>query len=234
MNCLEFRRRLATDPGSRDPELVAHARGCSECAPALARAARLEQGLHQAVRVPVPENLASRILLRHSFDDRHRARRRRLSLALAASVVVLVAGALAARFGADDVSALETEVLSLMRNATYALEATGPVSADAVAEALRPIGLGMEGSIGNVTFAGRCVVKGTLSGHIVLRGSRAPITVFLIPQTLVARRESIHPGAWNGVVVPHSSGTIAVVAEPGETLDAVAERVGAMVRWSTG
>ena len=53
-----------------------------------------------------------------------------------------------------------------------------------------------------VTFAGPCIVRGKLSGHIVVQGETAPVTVFLIKEQLVSNRATIRSDHYTGVVVP--------------------------------
>ena len=67
MNCLEFHRMLRTEPDGRDPEFVGHQAQCESCAREATRAMRFEQRLREAIEVPVPESLTSRVLLRHEF-----------------------------------------------------------------------------------------------------------------------------------------------------------------------
>ena len=43
MDCLEFRRRLGSDPGALDPQAREHVDGCPFCADAQARAQAFEE-----------------------------------------------------------------------------------------------------------------------------------------------------------------------------------------------
>lgn len=235
MNCLEFRRMLLTDPFSEDPEFVAHRQGCDECARVLERSARFERNLRQAMRVEVPEDLASRILLKQSFAEPKVPRwwRRGRSLALAASVLIAVGLVGLGLLSEIRDHRLSQEFVALVKGAPYALAATGPVSSDDVSSALGPVGLDLAGSIGKVTFASRCLVRGRLAGHLVLQGESAPVTVFLVPFSMVDKRATIHSSHYSGVVVPQGNGTIAIVSSPGEALEGIEARVRSAIRWKT-
>ena len=63
MNCLEFRRRLGSEPASTLGSFVAHRAECPSCAAAQTRADEFEERIRRAVSVPAPSNLADRILL---------------------------------------------------------------------------------------------------------------------------------------------------------------------------
>jgi hypothetical protein len=235
MNCLEFRRILLTDPGSEDPGFLAHRRSCSECTEVIARSAHFERRLREAARVEVPETLASRILLKQSFAER-KARpwwRDRRVVALAASVLLAVGLASLAVLSESRDHRLSQEFVALVNGAPYALTGSLPVSDDDVSAALDPVGLDLAGSIGKVTFASRCLVRGKLAGHLVLQGESAPVTVFLVPFSLVDERARIRSAHYSGVVVPQGNGTIAIVSSPGESLEGIEERVRSAIRWQT-
>ena len=231
MNCLEFRRRLNTDPGSQEPEFLAHMRQCPHCQLAVAKAAHFEQRLRDGLRVEVPEKLTSRILLRQAF--RARTGRRiwqRPVLAAAAGVVLMLAGVLA-YVSIERGPGLEQEVVALIRAAPYALAAEELVSDAAVAAILRPVGVQLDGDLGPITFAGRCYVRGKMAGHLVLKGETARITVFLIPHEQIAAPARIREGHLSGRLLPAGAGTIAIVSAPGEALGAVEGRLRSAVRW---
>ncbi len=234
MNCIEFRRILLTDPGVVDAEFARHRRDCHDCTDAVERSAYFERRLREAVDIDVPENLASRILLKQSFEA-HTERpwwRTRRAYALAASMLLMVGLATLALTSHLEQRHLSEEFVALVKGAPYALAASKPVSSDDISAAMRPAGLDLDGEIGNVTYAGRCLVRGTLSGHIVLQGDTAPVTVFLINEQLVTDRGTIRSDLYSGIVLPLGSGTIAIVSTPGEALENVEARVRSAIRWA--
>ncbi|NCF26983.1 MAG: DUF3379 family protein [Gammaproteobacteria bacterium] len=234
MNCIEFRRILLTDPGTLDAEFTEHRHHCPDCSDAVERSAHFERCLQEAVNIPVPENLASRILLKQSFeshDERPWWRTGRV-YALAASIM-LVAGLVFLGFNSQvEQRRLSEEFVALVNGAPYALAPNPRVSSSEISTALEPAGLDLQGDIGDVTFAGRCIVRGKLSGHIVVRGDTAPVTVFLISEQLVTARATIRSDHYSGVVVPQGTGTIAIVSSPGESLENVEALVRSAIRWA--
>ena len=241
MDCLEVRRALATDPNSQDPDVLEHVSQCDDCARAFATSLRFERALRDAMKVSVPENLASRILLKQSFEERERTSRWLRWPGAAAAAVLLTAGLLTLlllrpqeldpRVEAPQVDGLDQEVVALVEAAEYALQAKGPVAHDTVNEALSPIGLGLTRELRGVTFASRCLLRGKMAGHLVLKGERAPITVFLIPHERIEAEAPIAEADWAGRLLPADEGTIAVVAAPGESLDNVVRMVRNAVNW---
>jgi len=235
MTCIEFRRNLLTDPGTADPEFTRHRRDCHDCADTVERSAHFERQLRKAVNIEVPENLASRILLKQSFEA-HAERpwwRTGRTYALAASMLLMVGLMSPGLISHLEQSRLSEELVALVDNAPYALAASEPVSSGDISAALEPAGLDLDGDIGDVTYAGRCIVRGKLSGHIVVQGDTAPVTVFLIKKQLVADRATIRSDRYSGIVLPQGGGTIAIVSSPGEALEKVEARVRSAIRWGS-
>ena len=86
MNCLEFRRMCLSDPGNRETDYLSHREGCEECSRYSNNVNGLDRKIEQALRVPVPEDLANRIKLRQLMqDERGSSRVRPWQYALAAS-----------------------------------------------------------------------------------------------------------------------------------------------------
>ncbi len=226
MNCLEFRRQMETAPAQAGSGAHEHARECPACTDFSRRVAAFDRALGEALRVPVPENLAARILMRQSFPRRSTTRG---WLALAACLVLAIA--LAAGGYLRYESALEHELVALVQAADYALAADEPVDTEALAEALRPVGLGVGAPMGRVSYAGRCLVRGNLSGHLVIRDDAEPVTVFLMPDERMARRSRFEHQGWSGVLVPAGDGTLGFVAPAGKSVESVIERVSKAVRW---
>ena len=233
MNCLDFRRRYEAAPGEADDTMRAHAAACPACGEFMRRVQQVDRRIDAALRVPEPETLRDRILVRQSF--RRSSPLRRWIPALAAVLVVAVALGVAAGSYLYDERRLENEVVALIEAADYALEPTSPVGDDRVADALAPLGLALAADPGPVSFAGRCLVRGNLSGHLVLRDGGEPVTVFLMPKERLLREARFEGGGWNGLLVPAGpGGSLAILGPPGTALEPVRERVLRSVRWQTG
>ena len=229
MNCLQFRRAMEAEPGGSDEMVRSHARECGACAAHARRLCDFNRTLDAAMKTPVPEKLAERILLRHAFHSR--GTRRFQWPALAAGLALLASAAFAVMGYLHSESRLEHEVIALVNAADYALQARGPVAAHTLSTALKPVGLRLDGAIDNVSFAGRCLVRGNLSGHVVLRMQDSPITVFLMPGENLLRQTRFEGENWSGLLVPADNGAIAIVARRGQALDGVMRQVLNAIRW---
>ncbi|HSS63971.1 MAG TPA: DUF3379 family protein [Gammaproteobacteria bacterium] len=231
MNCLEFRRLVDTDPDSKDEDFIRHKAECESCAGFASRAERFSNALGAAARVEVPENLASRVLLRQSFLPSRSKRSRRGMFALAASMVAAVGLALSVPYFVNLQDPLAREIFTLIRYADYAMERKIPLGNQIVAKAIARAGLELEGSLEKVTFAGNCLLQQKIAGHLVMQGEKAPITVFLIREMEIDSRVTIRNDNLRGLVVPVDKGAIVVVGAPDESFTELVERITAAVRW---
>lgn len=234
MNCFEFRRLMEIAPREAGADAMAHALECPRCAQTMKDALAFEQKLERAFEAPIPAHLEERILLRQSFRGRWRLPAvRPVAWAWAAclSLAILVAGAGGGYLYKE--AHLKQELVALIEAADYALVSLVELPDGEVASALRPVGLALDEMPGQISFAGRCLVKGNLSGHLVLREREHPVTVFLMPEEHTLRRVRFERGGWSGLLIPVGrAGTLAIMAAPGQPMDEVAARVLRNVRWS--
>ncbi len=230
MNCLEFRRRLSTDPGDRDTAIRVHVRDCTACSRWAAQAAHFEGLLHQAMEVEVPENLASRILLRHASRDPRPARSHRRALALAASILVTVVlgGGL---LWYESRPTLADEIFVHLDEMPYSLTSTAILDDAAVADVFRWFGADVSPELGDVSFANVCEFKNKRVAHVVLQQATSPVTVIIMPGERVTRPGHISNGKRSGLLLPYAGGSMVIVPERAQRLDELEERIRRAVRW---
>lgn len=235
MNCLEFRRNLVIEPGKLDEAMLRHRQRCSRCTAYAERQLAFEQSLRRAAELPVPTGLAARIRLVQGHEaGRIHARQRLRWLALAASLL-LVVGAVGGHWSWRQWHSLEHAVFVHIDDEFFALHRSETVSAAQVNEALQPVGTAFPATLGTVHFASVCPVGSSQGAHLVLRGQSGPVTVMVLPREPVSERlvigDKIRGRHYTGVIVPAPHGSIVVVGERGEDLDAIAGRVRASVQY---
>jgi hypothetical protein len=230
MNCLEFRRRLSTDPEDRDAAIRAHGRDCAACSRWAEESTRFENLLRQAIEVEVPENLASRILLRHALRYPRRDATRRRGFALAASILVtvLLGGAL---LWFESKPTLANDVFAHMDEMPYSLTSTTILDDEAVTSVFRWFGADVSPELGDVSFANVCEFKNKRVAHVVLQRATSPVTVIIMPGERLTRPRHISRGERSGLLLPYAGGSMAIVPERPQRLDALKERIRNTVRW---
>ena len=231
MNCLAFRRAMSVRPGTEDLEVLAHRRACADCNGFARRQAALERTLSEAVRIPVPDGLASRVLVAHGvgLEARRRVQRRRVRLAFVASVSL----GLAISWLVLGPEPLDHAVVAHIEGERSHLADRRDLSPDEVNQVLAPLGISVTTGVGRVHYAGTCPIRKHLGAHLVLEGEKGPVTVLFMPGEPVGRRQMFQDGKYRGIIVPSAEGSIAMVGQPGEALDAVERRLGLSVRFAS-
>ncbi|MCR4301894.1 MAG: DUF3379 domain-containing protein [Sulfuricaulis sp.] len=221
MNCLEFRKRLVTDPNNRDPSFQLHAQECPACAAQLRAQTGFEQALRAAVAVPVPENFNARILLRQSTTAVRQPTR---WLALAAGMMLAVGLATGTWWIARPMP-LEQLVFDHIDHEPQSLIIREDLRLALVNESLHNLGASVKPAIGRVDYLGICKIRKEKGGHLVIDGAKGPVTILLIPGEYVANRVSVRNERFHGVILPAHAGSLAIVGEHGENLDILEQRI---------
>jgi len=220
MNCLEFRHACLTEPDGQDSEFRAHAETCRACQAFLEEQRQMEERLLRVLAVAPPAGLAARVMLKQSFAPRRWVPR----LAVAATVLMAIAATSVTYLWNRPLS-LEAEVLAHINAEPEALTAQGPAAPDKLAAVLRALGAHLDSAPGAVRYAGVCDIRRRPGAHLVLAGVRGPITVLLLPEERVPQRMTLRDANLEGVVLPVDGGSLAIVGNHGEPLDALESRL---------
>lgn len=229
MNCLDVHRRLTTDPKDADPVLTRHVAECATCGAFAGRVAAFEAKLHEVIKVPVPEGLASRVILRQSLGERRTWRGSARWLAMAASVFV-AAGAAGVLWFARP-APLDEVVLAHIDHEPAAVRERRNVQLAQLNDVLRSFHAKATGDIGQIHYVSACPMRKKWGAHVVLQGQKGPVTVFFMPGEFVKDRRLIH-GNRHGVIVPTTNGSMAIIGSEDESYEALEQRLRAAIRFS--
>ena len=225
MNCLEFRRSIMIEPGTQDTDVLAHVGGCKACSAFMHEQHAFEKDLRNAAMTPVPEQLASRILLHQRTNVNRQMARQRRWYAVAASIVLGVAVIIGVEQQITPVS-VEQLVIAHINDEPQHLKDQLNVEQAEFDKVLADIGLKVSSSVGRVNYAGGCNIRNKEKGaHLVLQGNKGPVTVLFMPGETVATRTPIHDERFRGVIFPARYGSVAVVGEKGELIEAVEQKI---------
>jgi hypothetical protein len=84
-----------------------------------------------------------------------------------------------------------------------------------------------------VTYANPCVIRGNMVPHLVIQGQYGPITILLMADEKVAEATPLDGENVKGVILPVGDGSIAIVANRDEPLEAIKKNVVNSVTWTT-
>jgi hypothetical protein len=231
MDCETFRRRIGEDPARLTEECARHAEQCPACSAYAARARHAEALVHRALRFDVKTARA------RGGKSRGRAPLRTAGIAAAAAIV----GALAMWVGMSrgpsyEDAALVTEVLDHWHLEPDSwVKTSTPVPSSLVEEVTSGRAQVRVSRLGLVSYANLCYVHGQWVPHLVVQGTEGPIMVLLLPRQHLDRDLPLALPAegLKGVLVPFGKGSIALLGEDGEPIEALRERMPGAVRWTT-
>lgn len=215
MECLEFRRRLAAEPASRDADFLAHRDHChAGCTESWWRAQRFERQLRTVLHsAEAPPDLDERVLLAQATSLRGRARHRwQIGLALAASLLVaLVVAGYAWNLRTADGGPLAGMAIAHVRSEAFSLTMTRPINATQMRPVFAKRGVTLRDVPAHAVFAADCRVGPYRAVHLVLRENGNPITVLYVVGHRIADARDFSRAGWRGREVTIGNGTLVLL-----------------------
>lgn len=181
MDELEFRRRVYANPADTDDALREAAKSNSDYEAFLQDTKKLDEKIKAAAQVPVPDDLANKLILQQKMRDfNHHKRRNRWYIGLAASVAFM--------FGIG-VTAWHQQHIQLDQAALahmYYAETEQPhgeaeITPHLVNAKLAQFGARLDPAIGHVASVNYCVLDAIQSLHLIVETAQGRMSVFLVP-----------------------------------------------------
>ncbi len=240
IDCVTFRRRLLENPLQETRAMARHEANCHTCASYAQQVRSTERALQDMLDVDVPPELAERVQLAVSYQRAPRTERRRpLQLATAASLLlaVLVGTLWLTRpqgLEPPHQLTLSESVFHHIDDEIHVLRQPGPVGPYKVEQVFSRFGARLTRAIGPVSFAAECKMRHKTGVHLVIPGEMGAITVLFMPGEMTDGPQAIATARFEGEILPTRWGSIAIVGEHGEHLDALAGRLQQSVDWPAG
>lgn len=224
MNCLEFRRRLGSEPASTLVAFVTHRANCPGCAAAQLRADEFEARIRRAVSIQAPVNLADRILLAQTTELRHGLRNRRrvfsaLILAAAASIVVVFVVLQRPTQQMPILAAMVDE--HLHKHVVTAAEASVEVPRQEVIDVFAQRGVSLAKVPNDVNFVDKCPAGPYKTVHMVMSQDGAVVSVVYVVDAPPQSRIDFRSDGGYGREVPVGKGTLVMLAASNKGFDTI-------------
>jgi hypothetical protein len=207
-----------------------HERACLSCRQFARRSSVFEHKLREALTVEVPAGLIERIKQRRDIGEQVRARQiRPLRYALAASL--LLAAGLASLLGyqllgpAFNDATLQRTVIQHINHDIEDLYAHDEVGVARLRPLFARFGVRLQRDLGRVNFAASWSRRQHRGLHVVLAGKRGSVTILYLDGEYVEHSSRIHNERFEGTLFPVESGSVAVVGERGESIEAIARKL---------
>lgn len=238
MNCAEFEAAVAAEPGSDSQDVAAHAAACESCRALREEYRELDVRIARALAVPLPDFDIPELPAMGETGNVVELRRRRAAapvwFGLAATVALAAWLGLAIQPENSVQPSLAEQVVAHLDHEPYAMV----ISDFAVSErTLRSVVSNdvaeLDSGIGLISYARSCVINGKTVPHLVVQGENGPITLLLMPDERVESAIPLTGSTVNGIILPVGSGSIAIIATEGVSLETVEKNVIDSVRWTT-
>jgi hypothetical protein len=219
MNCLACRRLLLAAPRENASALHEHLEECMDCARLAQNVKAFDRRLARAMRLPVPDGLAERILL-----PRLATRRWHYGAAAAALVAAIAMGAMAPALLESDEPALAAtavgpfhpavEAIAMVVEQEPALLKEGRVGDPRVLERkMKELGLEFRKSGVSIRYIGKCQLRGSDCDHLVLVTPEGHVSVILMADEHPSQRVLVADRRMTALLSPAPAGAYIVVAE---------------------
>jgi hypothetical protein len=241
MNCEDYREAIAADP-SESFEGAAHVAACETCNAYRSEMRALDDVIGKALAIDVPELKIPDLPPIAQDDDNvvNLPFRRVSNISTPAWIGIAASFALAAIIGMQVIGygpandqRLAAEVLAHVDHEPWSLKVTDvSVSDQQFASVINSTVGTMDRNVGLVTYARTCIINGMSIPHLVIQGEHGPITLLLMPDEMVSSAVSLVGESVSGVILPHGTGSIAIIGEREERIQDLKQRVVDAVEWS--
>jgi hypothetical protein len=200
-----------SDPYANSQDLALHKSECQTCRKFDEDNLQFDKNLYQALKVEVPDGLASRVLLKQALQPEPGLLRRWSRMSMAASF--LLAGVFAL-YQLSTTASIDEALVEHVEGEQHIVLARSALLEDAqIRQVLNSIDLNMDGSIGKVTFAANCLIDGAMVAHFVVEHGNNSYTLFVVPGESKGELVEFESNGWHGIISPHGSGSsLAVVS----------------------
>ena len=235
MDELEFRRRLYAEPNENDPLIEAFAKEDADRNKFLNDIKQLDKDITDALNIPVPENLADKLILNQAIET-HRVekKKRRVHLAIAASVAFCCSILLNFTMKQAPLD-IGQHALAHMDHELYSLEPTTKrYQLSQVNTQLAAFGGSVSDLPGEVSYSTFCDFDGQKSLHLVFQTAQGPVTLFIVPRNNGYNAKSqFQNERFNGQIYQTQKASLIIVGENGQDLDKYQKQVAENIIWET-
>lgn len=221
MNCLEFRRQIATTPRQLDARARGHREACPRCAEALQRALVFEGGIDRALAVPVPANLADQIILRQLTSARtERAGRGHVLMRIAAGVTLALGVATVSWLALAPTQSLAASAVEHLSHERMALAAHTPIPEATVRAVFARVGQPLGELPGDMSYLRVCVFGQHHALHMVMQQTSGAVTVLFVPGE-AGRTQDFEIAGVRGREIAFGQGALLLMADSDQAFDQI-------------
>lgn len=236
MDDLQYRRSIYADPTSQDPDIIA-AQNADPAKKQLAQELYLfDEKLKEAMKVPVPDDLCNKLLLRQTLASHQQEKRKsRVHLALAASVTIIAGLVVSYLQFSNSYTNLGDYALAHVYHEEndFYNDDNNRVSLTSLNKKMTAFNGSFSESLGELISADYCRFDGMKSLHLVFQGITNTVTVFIVPkEEHLAFTNKFSDNKLQGESIGFKQANILVVADKNESLELWQRKINDNISWS--
>ena len=230
MNCIEFRHFAMINTTESDVDYLSHKASCPSCQQFSIEMQEFNSKLNNAVDVKVPDDLATKILFKHSLQKyRVFDHQNQFAFGLAASLFLVIG--LTIGIYIKQPPSLDQAVISYITSNMEPRQVSLDVSEQKLTELFNSMDMKYNGNIGQVNYAVRCMIRDKHSLHMVLAGENGPVTIIFMPNDQIQANVTVNNSYFSGIITPCPRGSIAIIGEHGENIEAIHKKIQNQIQW---
>lgn len=233
MDELEFRRRLYAEPNENDPLIEAFAKEDADRNKFLNDIKQLDKDITDALNIPVPENLADKLILNQAIET-HRVdkKKRRAHLAIAASVAFFCSILINFTMKQAPLD-IGQHALAHVNHELNSLKPTDRrYQLAQINTQLASFGGSVSDLPGEVSYSTFCDFNGQRSLHLVFQTEQGPVTLFIVPSKNGYDAQSqFNNERFTGEVYQTQKASLIMVGENGQDLEKYQKQIADNIIW---
>lgn len=224
MDDLTFRKTVYAEPFTKDPAVIEAAANDIKKQAFWDEIKLMESQLQTAMNIPVPENLAEKLILRQSLKEhKQTSQKRPWYIALAASVAIASVLTIGVLKTGD--SKLTSDVYAHLGHVNDELAKGIKVDTDAINDKLASFNGHVDGDLGEVVSANYCYLDKIKSLHLIIRGENGLTSLFVVPDSISETiGETFSNATYKGASFLIESAKVIVVGENESEVDIIEKR----------
>ena len=241
MNHNEALLLIGADPSATSTELSGHLAGCPECTQFQREMVALDNEIRRALEQgplgaapeltgATPVQAAASVTPITDAPKVRRPKRTNVWSGWALAASVAVASMLAVWLLRPSES-LAHDVVTHVEYESGSWTSHEQISPAAVKKALAKAGAELDMTSEKIMYAHSCEFHGHVVPHLVVTTPSGPVTVMVLSEEHVKKRIAFHEDGMSGVITPAPHGSLAIIMQGNENVDAVAQEVQQSIHW---
>ena len=233
MDELEFRRRIYADPETTDSDVVEAAKADESKRSFWNEQKQLDKQFKQALKVEVPDDLASKLIWQQSADEFTRYKRRsRWYVAMAASVAFTIGIGLTMWY--HQPLSIGGQALAHMQYAEMEhAHSLLPVDLNIVNAKLASFGGSLSEMLDGIEVANYCHLSTVRSLHLIVNTPQGKMSVFVVPQRGdISVPSEFEDSQYHGESIKMRRANVMVVGDKGADLSEMKKAVSERIQFS--